>query len=143
MVADSKNTFVKVYDTTSEVDLGIVIALLEDNGIPVYLEEKGMGEYLRIVQGVNIQGSSVMVRQADFERAKELVNQLWREQNSGEAMDEVELSKQALAAQGEDEVEPFNEYEPLEKRRRLLKNILRALVIISFVIIIILQLLAD
>lgn len=66
-----------VYVTNSEVELNMLTALLNDNGVNTQFQEKGIGEYMRIISGYNAIGSEIRVLETDYNRALEILEAFW------------------------------------------------------------------
>ncbi len=76
---DDKLELVALTEVENEFELGIVTAILKDNGIPFIIKNKGSGGYMRIVTGSSPYGSSIMVEKSMLERARELITPLIEE----------------------------------------------------------------
>ena len=55
------------------VYLSIVESVLEDNGIPYIVKDRGCGTVVKVVMGYSIFGADVFVLKKDFEKASELI----------------------------------------------------------------------
>ena len=70
---DDKLELVALTEVENEFELGIITAILKDNGIPFIIKNKGSGGYMRIVTGSSPYGTSMMVEKSMLERAGELI----------------------------------------------------------------------
>ncbi len=62
-----------VYD---EFNLGIIKSILEDNGIPYIVKDKGSGAYMRIISGSSPFSSDIMVDENAYDKASLLLEQI-------------------------------------------------------------------
>lgn len=70
---DGKLELVTLIESDNEFELGVVTAILDDNGIPYIIKNKGSGGYMRIVTGSSPFGTSIVVEKSMLERARELI----------------------------------------------------------------------
>ena len=70
---DDKLELVALTEVENEFELGIITAILKDNGIPFIIKNKGSGGYMRIVTGSSPYATSIMVEKSMLERAGELI----------------------------------------------------------------------
>lgn len=64
---------VKVYSANNKVEAGMLMNLLEGNGIQSFKQGPGSGGYMEIKYGFSIYGQDIYVDENDAERAKELI----------------------------------------------------------------------
>ena len=67
-IAAMKPTF--LCSLADDVSDGVLIAMLEENGIPVLLKKPGIGEYMSIYMGMNVFGIDVYVPASMLESAQ-------------------------------------------------------------------------
>jgi hypothetical protein len=70
---DDKLELVALTEVENEFELGIITAILKDNGIPFIIKNKGSGGYMRIVTGSSPYSTCIMVEKSMLERAGELI----------------------------------------------------------------------
>ena len=72
--AKQKETeIVRLYITSDPCQLGLVCGVLKENGLPFLLKDRGTGGYLRVVSGISVFGTEILVNKDDLEKAKELM----------------------------------------------------------------------
>jgi hypothetical protein len=64
---------VKVYSANNKVEAGMLMNLLEGNGIQSFKQGPGSGGYMEIKYGFSIYGQDIYVDENDAERARELI----------------------------------------------------------------------
>lgn len=57
----------------SEFEMNMITAILEDNGIPFIVKNKGSGSYMRIITGSSPFKTDILVSKDSFERSMELI----------------------------------------------------------------------
>lgn len=65
----------EIFYSNNEVDIRLVMGLLEENGIKVSVTADGVGGYLRTLGGDYGIMKSLKVRDGDFEKAKEILEE--------------------------------------------------------------------
>ena len=60
----------------NELELGMITSLLEDNDIPFIVKDSGSGGYMRIISGGSPFTTDIMVDEAAYETANELLEQI-------------------------------------------------------------------
>lgn len=66
---------------SSQLELNIVTAVLEDNDIPFYIKDQSAGNSMRILSGSTIYNAEIIVGEEDYEEAKDLVISVLGEKN--------------------------------------------------------------
>lgn len=64
----------------NEFELGIVSAILDDNGIPFIVKDSGSGGYMRIITGASPFGTKIMVEKSMLEIALDLITPVIKEE---------------------------------------------------------------
>ena len=67
---------VKVYSAADKVEAGMLMNLLEGNGIPSFKQGPGIGGFMEIKYGFSIYGQDIYVDEQDAERAMELIQEV-------------------------------------------------------------------
>ncbi|MCR3954853.1 MAG: DUF2007 domain-containing protein [Gudongella sp.] len=57
----------------NEFEMNMISAILEDNGIPFIVKNKGSGSYMRLITGSSPFKTDILVAEETFEKAMELV----------------------------------------------------------------------
>lgn len=78
---------VKIYSAADKVEAGILMNLLEGNGISSFKQGTGSGGFMEIEYGFSIYGQDIYVDEQDAERAMELIQEVMR---NVEVPDEIE-----------------------------------------------------
>lgn len=79
---DKQTEPVKLTTINTQFESDMLLAILEDNGIPAYRQHQGSGGYMAIYMGYSVFGSDIYVNAADYEKAKELLDLLESEEGS-------------------------------------------------------------
>jgi hypothetical protein len=77
---DEKLELVVLTEVDNEFELGIVTAILDDNGIPFIIKNSGSGGYMRIITGSSPYGTKVLVEKSTYERAKDIITPITEEE---------------------------------------------------------------
>ena len=67
---------VKLRSISNEMELSMIKEILDDNDIPYFVKDHGAGGYMRIISGISLFETDVMVGKSDFEKAKELLKSI-------------------------------------------------------------------
>ncbi|MGL6202660.1 MAG: DUF2007 domain-containing protein [Lachnospiraceae bacterium] len=67
----------------NEVELGMITVILKKNEVPFLTKDKGPGNYMRVYTGTSIWGTDILVNEADFDKATDLIAN-FREENAEE-----------------------------------------------------------
>lgn len=67
----------------NEVELGMITVILKENDVPFLSKDKGPGNYMRVYTGTSIWGTDILVNEADFDKATDLIAN-FREENAEE-----------------------------------------------------------
>lgn len=62
-----------IYESTDELLISQIAALLEDNQITYIRKDLGCGSYLNILMGQSYSTKQILVSEQDYEKAKELI----------------------------------------------------------------------
>lgn len=65
-------------------ELGVIGAILDENQIPYMVKDRESGNYMKIVMGMSIFGSDIIVSKDNLDRAKELLSVLDVEEDKQE-----------------------------------------------------------
>lgn len=57
----------------NEVELGMITVILKENEVPFITKDKGPGGYMRVYTGASIWGTDILVNEADFDKATDLI----------------------------------------------------------------------
>lgn len=57
-------------------EFNLIKAILDDNEIPYIVKDHGIGGYMRIISGDSPYGTDILVDEATFERANELLKEI-------------------------------------------------------------------
>lgn len=57
----------------NEFEMNMITAILEDNGIPFLVKNKGSGSYMRLITGSSPFRTDILVDEKSFEDAMELI----------------------------------------------------------------------
>ncbi|NLJ40732.1 MAG: DUF2007 domain-containing protein [Clostridiales bacterium] len=66
----------KLKRVSNEIVLGMVKGILDDNDIPYIIKDKGPVGYSRVITGGSHFGADIMVAEADFQKAKDLLESI-------------------------------------------------------------------
>ena len=66
----------KLKRVSNEIELGMVKGILDDNGIPYIVRDRGPVGYSRVITGGSHFGADIMVGEADFQKAKDLLESI-------------------------------------------------------------------
>lgn len=67
---------IKLRSVSNEIELGMVKAILDENSIPYIVKDHGPGGHMRLIGGVSLFGTDIMVAQADVDRANSLLESI-------------------------------------------------------------------
>lgn len=67
---------IKLKSTPNEIELSMIKGILEDNNIPYIVRDHGTGGHMRIMTGGSLFGTDIMVEEADFGKAKKLLESI-------------------------------------------------------------------
>ncbi len=73
--ADNIN-IIKLRSISNEMVLGMIKAILSDNNIPYIVKDYGSGGHMRIITGASPFNTDIMVSEADFEEANNLLESI-------------------------------------------------------------------
>ncbi len=68
-----KDGMIRITQVSDSIQLGFVESILESEGIDVTINRKGSGSYLNVYAGFNFQGIDVFIRESDYDRAKDIL----------------------------------------------------------------------
>ena len=60
--------------TDSSPELNFIINILDENGIPYILKDRGIGGYMRIAAGFSLYGTDILVEKSTLEEAKDILD---------------------------------------------------------------------
>jgi len=63
----------------NEVELGLITVILNKNEIPFITKDKGAGGYMRVYTGASIWGTDILVSEADYDKATDLIANFYEE----------------------------------------------------------------
>lgn len=66
----------ELINVTKEYELEMIQNLLKENNIPFVTKDTAMGGYMRIYSGTSFYGTTICVKEKDFNKAEELINQI-------------------------------------------------------------------
>ena len=67
---------IKLRSIANEIELGMIKAILDENNIPYIVKDHGPGGHMRLIGGVSLFGTDIMVAQADVDRANSLLESI-------------------------------------------------------------------
>ncbi len=67
---------VKLRSISNEMELSMIKEILDDNSIPYIVKDHGAGGYMRIIGGISMFETEVMVEKSDFDRANSLLESI-------------------------------------------------------------------
>lgn len=67
---------IKLKSISNEIELSMIKGILDDNNIPYIVRDYGVGGHMRIMTGVSLFGTDIMVEEADFGKAKKLLESI-------------------------------------------------------------------
>ena len=75
-----KNTdqikLIKLRSIANEIELSMIKAILDENNIPYLIKDHGPGGHMRLIGGVSLFGTDIMVAEADVDRANSLMESI-------------------------------------------------------------------
>lgn len=73
--ADDVN-IIRLKRISNEIELSMIKGILEENNIPYIVRDYGAGSHMRIMTGRSLYHTDVMVEEADFDKAKSLLESI-------------------------------------------------------------------
>lgn len=67
---------VKLKGAVNNIEAELIINLLHNNDITCYKKSKGSGGYMNIYMGYSVYGEDIYVDKSDYEKAKQLLNEI-------------------------------------------------------------------
>jgi hypothetical protein len=67
---------IKLRSITSEIEFGMIKAILDDSNIPYIVRDHGPGGHMRIIGGSSIFGTDILVDEANFDKANSLLESI-------------------------------------------------------------------
>lgn len=67
---------IKLRRTSNEIELAMIKGILDDNNIPYIIRDYGTGGHMRIITGGSLFGTDIMVEEAEFDKAKSLLESI-------------------------------------------------------------------
>lgn len=64
---------VKLKSISNDIELNMIKEILSNNDIPYIVKDYGSGGYMRIISGISLQETDVMIAKSDLEKAKNLL----------------------------------------------------------------------
>ncbi|BCN31343.1 putative signal transducing protein [Anaeromicropila herbilytica] len=111
---------VKLLSAANEVEAELIMNLLKSNDISCFKKSKGMGGYMNVYMGYSVFGEDIYVDQTDYDRAKDILDELQLEEdNENEVNDEKE------------EVETL----PFYRRPQIVARIILIVMVIEMIIV--------
>lgn len=68
-----KDGLVRITQVGDSIQLGFIESILESERIDVIINRKGSGSYLNVYSGFNFQGIDVFIRESDYDKAKDIL----------------------------------------------------------------------
>lgn len=68
-----KVNLVKLRSVSNDIELDMIKGILDDNDIPYIIKDYGPGGYMRVIAGVSLYGTDIMVEESDLEKANRLL----------------------------------------------------------------------
>ena len=65
---------VELFVSSNEIEIGQIIAILEENNIPFIRRDDGSGAYMNIYMGTSFQEKRIFVSKDDYDKALELIS---------------------------------------------------------------------
>ncbi|MBU5427601.1 DUF2007 domain-containing protein [Tissierella pigra] len=67
--------------TNNNYELDLIKSLLEENNIPYIIREPGIGQHMRIIGGLPLYGTDILVEKSSFEKANNILEELpWQDE---------------------------------------------------------------
>ncbi len=132
---------VLVATVINTVEAGIMMSLLQSNGIPCFKKDKFTGGYMTILMGFSVFGTEIYVNEADYANAMVLISLL----NPEEATDHTGSPDTDEAIDGEaygpdtDEEDISSAYPAFYKKPYIIARIILGFMAAGFVLIFILN----
>ena len=67
---------IKLRSTSNEIELAMIREILEEHNIPYIVKDYGLGGYMRIISGISLLDTDIMVEQGDFDKANSLLESI-------------------------------------------------------------------
>lgn len=90
---------IRIYNAKDPIEANWIVSFLKEEGIPSYVSGSGTGEYLQIAMGHSVFGMDISVREEDEDRAKEIIDELLKNDNN--VLDENEADGRIGVRSGE------------------------------------------
>jgi len=137
------NALETVYIAKDNMEAEIVISILDANSIKAYKSYDASGDYMNLYMGASMQGVNILVANEALESAKDIVADIQLESHSDEAYAQADYDREEWPEDIDIEDEMKQVEEVYGKRKKAIRIIIVASLVVTFLLIILYEVTAK